>query len=97
MVLGAMFGYLLVWTKSMWVPMLAHFVNNTMGVMGYYLINQGTITKDVEDWGTGSGQIPYVIFSFVAVGFLLYLIFRAEQDKTKMPANQDDSQAPRID
>lgn len=97
MVLGAMFGYLLVWTKSMWVPMLAHFVNNAMGVLGYYLINRGTITKDIEDWGTDSGQFPYVIISFAALGFLLYLIYRMEQAKTKMPANHNDSQASRID
>ena len=34
MALGAMFGYLLVWTGTMWVPILAHFVNNLMGVLG---------------------------------------------------------------
>jgi len=97
MALGAMFGYLLVWTGTMWVPILAHFVNNTMGVFGYYLINKGVISKDVEEWGTGVKQLPLVIFSFTIVGFLLFLIYRNEQSKTKMPANQIDSQASRID
>lgn len=97
MALGAMFGYLLVWTGTMWVPILAHFVNNTMGVIGYFLINKGTITKDVEDWGTGSDQLPLVVFSFAAVGFLLFLIYRIGQDETKMPVNREDSQASRID
>lgn len=93
MALGAMFGYLLVWTGTMWVPILAHFVNNTMGVIGYYLINKGTISKDVEHLGTGQEQMPLVVFSFAAVGLLMYLIYRTEQSKTKMPANQIDSQA----
>lgn len=97
MVLGAMFGYLLVWTGTMWVPILAHFVNNTMGVLGYFLINKGTITKDVEDWGTGPEQLPLVIFSLVAVGFLLFVIYQNGQAEIKMPANQVDSQASRID
>jgi len=97
MALGAMFGYLLVWTGTMWVPILAHFVNNTMGVMGYYLINKGVISKDVEEWGSGTEQLPLVIFSMTIVGFLLYLIWRIEQNQIKMPANQNDSQAPRID
>lgn len=97
MALGAMFGYLLVWTGTMWVPILAHFVNNAMGVIGYYLINKGSISKDVEDWGAGSEQFPLVIFSFVTVGLLLYLLYRQEQAKAKMPANQEDSQASRID
>lgn len=98
MVLGAMFGYLLVWTGTMWVPILAHFVNNLMGVLGYYLINKGVISNDIEEWGTGTGQIPLVIFSFLAFGALLFLIYRnSEQAKTKMPVNQADSQASRID
>ncbi len=97
MALGAMFGYLLVWTGTMWVPILAHFVNNTMGVLGYYFINKGVITKDVEEIGTGNEQVPLVLFSLVAVGFLLFSIYRSERAKTKMPVNQEDLQAPRID
>jgi uncharacterized protein len=97
LVLGGMFGYLLVWTGSMWVPILAHFVNNTMGVLGFYFINKGVVSKDVEELGTGSEQIPLVIFSAVLAGSLLFLIYRSEQAKTKMPMSQVDSQASRID
>jgi membrane protease YdiL (CAAX protease family) len=97
MALGAMFGYLLVWTGTMWVPILAHFVNNTMGVLGYYLINKGVISKDVEEFGSGTEQLPLVIFSIIIVGLLLFAIWRIEKAKIKMPANQIDSQASRID
>ena len=97
MALGAMFGYLLVWTGTMWVPILAHFVNNTMGVLGYYFTNKGVISKDMEEWGTGSGQFPLVLLSLAVTGLFLYQIFRSEQAKTKMPMSQVDSQASRID
>ena len=97
MALGAMFGYLLVWTGTMWVPILAHFVNNTMGVLSYYFIDKGLISKDIEEWGTGSEQLPLVILSAALVALLMYIIYRNESIKTKMPANQIDSQAPRID
>lgn len=97
MALGAMFGYLLVWTGTMWVPILAHFVNNTMGTIGYFLINKKAVSEDIEKWGTGPEQIPILLFSVGAVAVLLYLIFRHEQMKTKMPVNQIESQAPRID
>ncbi len=97
MALGAMFGYMLVWSGTMWVPILAHFVNNTMGVLGYYLINKGVLTKDVEDWGTGTAQIPLVILSLAMVGFLLFLIYSLERSDKKMPVNHTDSQASRID
>lgn len=97
MALGAMFGYLLVWSGTMWVPILAHFANNTMGVVGYYLIDKGTISKDVEEWGTGTEQFPLVLLSLITTGLLLFLIYRNGSAKTKMPMNQIDSQAPRID
>lgn len=97
MALGAMFGYLLVWTGTMWVPILAHFVNNLIGVLGYFLIGKGVISNDIEEWGTNSEQIPLVAVSVLTVGFLLFLIYRSEQAKTKMPVNQVDSQASRID
>ena len=88
MVLGAMFGYLLVWTGTMWVSILAHFVNNAMGVMGYYFINKGVISSDIEELGTRSEQIPLVFLSVTVTGLLLFLIYRREQSKTKMPMNQ---------
>ena len=97
MALGVMFGYLLVWTGTMWVPILAHFVNNLMGVFGYFLIGKGVISNDIEEWGTGTEQISLVVVSVLAVGGLLFLIYRSEMAKTKMPVNQVDSQASRID
>jgi membrane protease YdiL (CAAX protease family) len=97
MVLGGMFGYLLVWTGTMWVPILAHFANNTIGVLTYYFINRGVISKDIEDWGTGYEQFPLALFSFALAGFLLYRVYRGEKLKTKMPMSQVDSQASRID
>ena len=97
MLLGAMFGYLLVWTGTMWVPIVVHFANNMMGVLGYYLIDRGTITKDIEEWGTGTEQFPLVILSLLTTGLLLFLIHRNQSVQIKMPANQIDSQAPRID
>ena len=97
MALGAMFGYLLVWSGTMWVPILAHFANNTMGVVGYYLIDKGKISKDIEEWGTGTEQLPLILLSLVTTGLLLFLIYRNDWAKTKMPMNQIDSQAPRID
>lgn len=96
MLLGAMFGYMLVWSGTMWVPILAHFVNNTMGVVGYYLIEKGTISNDIEQWGTGREQYPLVLFSLVSAGILLFLVYRNGL-KSKMPVNQFDAQAPRID
>lgn len=36
MLLGAYFGYLVVWSGSLWLPVLAHALNNSVAVVGYY-------------------------------------------------------------
>ena len=36
MLLGAIFGYLLVWTGSLWVPVIAHALNNSVVVISSY-------------------------------------------------------------
>lgn len=41
MLLGAYFGYLLLWTGSIWVPMAAHMFNNTMFVVLQYVTGTG--------------------------------------------------------
>ena len=35
MILGAFMGYLLYWTNNIWVPVFAHFLNNTLSIVGY--------------------------------------------------------------
>jgi uncharacterized protein len=39
MILGALLGYLLVWTRSLWVPMIVHFLNNSLQIIGLYVMN----------------------------------------------------------
>lgn len=39
MILGAVLGYLLVWTRSLWVPMIVHFLNNGIQVLVIYVMN----------------------------------------------------------
>ena len=53
--MGALFGYILVWTGSLWVPMLMHFVNNGMAVLLYYIANRAAWDMDkVDAVGTGN-------------------------------------------
>ena len=55
MLMGALFGYMLVWTGSLWVPMLMHFVNNGMAVLLYFMANRAHWDIDkVDAIGTGN-------------------------------------------
>jgi uncharacterized protein len=48
MLLGAMFGYLMYWSNNLWVPMVAHFVNNGFTVVMLYLHQLNLIQFDTE-------------------------------------------------
>ncbi len=54
--LGAYLGYLLYYTQSIWAPVLAHFINNVLGVLTYYIFQNSDQQIDrIENFGTGSG------------------------------------------
>ena len=55
MLMGALFGYMMVWTSSLWVPMLMHFVNNGMAVLLYFMASRAGWDMDkVDAIGTGN-------------------------------------------
>ena len=56
MLLGVLFGYLFIWSKSLWLPIFGHFVNNGAAVIFAYLSNKGTITFDTDTLGTGEQE-----------------------------------------
>jgi uncharacterized protein len=49
MLLGALFGYLYYWTKNIWVPMFAHFVNNGFTLLMAYLYSTKAVDVNIED------------------------------------------------
>jgi len=54
MLMGAFFGYLLLWSDSLWLPIVAHFTNNAIAIIFYYLKCNGYKMPDIDDIGTGN-------------------------------------------
>ena len=53
MLMGALFGYILVWTGSLWIPILMHFTNNAMAVLLYFVAYRaGWNMEQVDAIGT---------------------------------------------
>jgi len=50
--LGLGFGYLFYFTGSLWAPMLAHFVNNTLAVVFAYLFSTGRSNVNYSELGS---------------------------------------------
>ena len=53
LLMGAFFGYLLLWSGNLWLPILAHFTNNVLAVIFYYFKNNGYQMPDIDTIGTG--------------------------------------------
>ena len=69
MILGAYFGYLLYWSKSIWIPVFAHFVNNAFAVIGM----SDSRLKDNE---FVTGDIPAEhLLDFCLIAALSFLLF----------------------
>ena len=54
LLLGAFLGYLLFWSGNLWLPVIAHFTNNAMAVVFYYLKFNGVQVFDFETIGSGN-------------------------------------------
>lgn len=53
MLMGALFGYMLVWTSNLWIPILMHFTNNAMAVILYFVaLREGWDMEQVDAIGT---------------------------------------------
>ncbi len=46
--LGALFGYLLYWSGSLWLPIIVHFVFNGLQIVAQYAYFQGAIDVDID-------------------------------------------------
>ncbi len=84
MLLGAWFGYLLVWTRCLWVPILAHALNNGMVVVMEWMGNNRWIDGEaMERLGVPQdGGFPLLaLVSAVATAALIVLAWHFFQKK----------------
>ncbi len=72
LILGLIFGYLFLWSRSLWLPVIAHFVNNAIPTVGAYLKGWDTINgaSEVTIWRQFTGMIVPLL---IATSILIYL------------------------
>ncbi len=76
MLMGVLFGYLLIWSGSLWIPIIAHLTNNGMAVIVAYMINTEVISKEAENIGMGNGGIILSAIAAILVTLLMIRFFR---------------------
>ena len=80
MLLGVLFGYLLIWSGSIWLPVIAHFVNNGFAVLAIHFINKNLLDPKVENIGSTPDSYYSALISFVLVCVLLLIMKQSNRD-----------------
>lgn len=75
MLLGAMFGYMLVYTGNILYTMIAHFFNNFASLLIAYLIQQGKVPESVDTMGANF-EWAYIIPGLFFTAALFYYLWK---------------------
>ena len=83
-ILGALFGYLYIWSGRISVPIVAHFVNNGFTVFLLYLQQNKIVNFNIES--TDSMPLYTVVISVMLSAAAMYYLY---QYFSKVPPKQD--------
>lgn len=76
MLLGVWLGYLLVWTGSLWVPIIAHTLNNSTVVLMSYLSQAGFLPESYGDniGLPGEGNFPWLAVASLILSIAIVIV-----------------------
>ena len=75
LLLGAFFGYLLVWSKTIWLPVIAHAIDNSSVIVTSWICGENKAdTNSIEMWGVSDAGFPLMatISAILTIGLLIY-------------------------
>lgn len=79
--LGAFFGYLAFWSKSIWLPIFAHTLNNSLVVISSWLISRNSTNIDFNKIGTDFSPEAYTLIVISIIATTLGIIILKRQSK----------------
>lgn len=70
--LGLLFGYLFIWSGSIWIPILAHLINNGVVVIVSWLNANGTINQSPSEIGSTDSIFVVLLSVIISVAIAWY-------------------------
>jgi membrane protease YdiL (CAAX protease family) len=80
--LGLYFGYLLIWSSSIWVPVAAHFINNGVAVIYYHFASQPMGETPMDQLGISESGNYLLYLSFFITILFVGMIYQHEQKRS---------------
>jgi uncharacterized protein len=82
--LGLYFGYLLVWSSSIWVPVAGHLINNGIAVIYYRFAAYPMGETAMDKIGTGKGENYMLYISVFITALIIGLIYQHERRRKEL-------------
>jgi hypothetical protein len=83
MLLGALLGYLFYYSKSLWIPIIAHFVYNAIQIIAVYLYSNKLSTVDIEQIDKTPFGLIIISIIFVFVIGYYFIQFNVKREKSE--------------
>lgn len=71
--LGALFGYLLYWSGSLWLPITAHFTNNALTIFASFYAARHGVSIELPEAETAASTLLALASVFVTANMLAHL------------------------
>lgn len=82
MLLGLIFGYAFLWSRNIWVPVFAHFLNNaSVTLIAYFYAREGKTYYDLQN--SNPYSLPLYIGSIILSIGIAYYFYMISQNKNK--------------
>lgn len=81
LLLGLFLGYLFLWSRSIWLPVLVHFFNNGIAVVAAWLYARGSIHTKADS--LGEMPEPYMIALSLTMSLTILALLWYGRDKKK--------------
>jgi len=90
LLLGALFGYALLWTGTLWIPIIMHFTNNLIAVITYWwMYRRGLDPNSINSLGTAETEwLGWVSILLTAVG--IYFFWRRSRQISSASSRMSD-------
>jgi len=89
LLMGAFFGYLILWSGNIRLAVIAHFINNVVAVLFYYFKFNGIKLPDIDSIGTGNTL--WIGIASGAIGLFGFFLLKR---KLQLPAGNISTNEP---
>ena len=66
LILGVLLGYLFIWSKNIWIPIVIHFLNNALVITFNFFFKENALYQSLEN--------PPITLNFIIIGLLSLIL-----------------------